>query len=141
MENGSGMLKPTTFDHIVLNVRDVERSLEFYSQVLGFQIDVPRLERFKKGETGFATVRINQDTIIDLFPKTDLVRSEQDEIKNLNHFAVAFEKFDMSEFIELLKARGIQIVRGPMTLAGAKGKGEILNILDPDSNSIEIRQY
>jgi extradiol dioxygenase family protein len=47
----------------------------------------------------------------------------------------------MSEFIERLKARGIQIVRGPMTLAGAKGKGEILNILDPDSNSIEIRQY
>jgi catechol 2,3-dioxygenase-like lactoylglutathione lyase family enzyme len=135
------MLKPTTFDHIVLNVRDVEKSLEFYSEVLGFEIDVPRLERFRKGETGFATVRINQDTIVDLFPKTDLARSEQDEIKNLNHFAVAFEKFEMSEFIKLLKQRRIQIVRGPMTLAGAKGKGEILNILDPDSNSIEIRQY
>lgn len=135
------MLKPLSFDHIVLNVRDVESSVKFYSEVLGFTIDIPRLERFKKKETGFATVRINEDTIIDLFPKPDIARSERDEIKNLNHFAVAFERFAFAEFIAFLKERRIPIVRGPMTLAGAKGKGELINILDPDSNSIEIRQY
>jgi len=135
------MLKPITFDHIVLNVRDVETSVQFYHEILGLEIDVQKLERYRRGETGFATVRVNQDTIIDLFPKPDLVRSEKDEIKNLDHFAIAFEKVDFNELIKLLREKGVPIVRGPMNLAGAKGRGQIISILDPDGNSIELRNY
>jgi catechol 2,3-dioxygenase-like lactoylglutathione lyase family enzyme len=59
-------IKVTELDHIVLNVSDIERSLKFYTEVLGLQAE--RLDEFKAGKVGFPSVRINGDTIIDLFP-------------------------------------------------------------------------
>ena len=59
-------IKITELDHIVLNVGDIHRSLKFYIEVLGLQAE--RLEEFKAGKVGFPSVRINGDTIIDLFP-------------------------------------------------------------------------
>ena len=59
-------IKVTELDHIVLNVGDIDRSLKFYIEVLGLQPE--RLDEFKAGKVGFPSVRINADTIIDLFP-------------------------------------------------------------------------
>ncbi len=59
-------IKVTELDHIVLNVSDIDRSLKFYTEVLGLQPE--RLDEFKAGKVGFPSVRINGDTIIDLFP-------------------------------------------------------------------------
>jgi catechol 2,3-dioxygenase-like lactoylglutathione lyase family enzyme len=59
-------IKITELDHIVLNVGDIHRSLKFYIEVLGLQPE--RLDEFKAGKVGFPSVRINGDTIIDLFP-------------------------------------------------------------------------
>ena len=59
-------IKVTELDHIVLNVGDIDRSLKFYTDVLGLQAE--RLDEFKAGKVGFPSVRINGDTIIDLFP-------------------------------------------------------------------------
>ena len=59
-------IKVTELDHIVLNVSNIERSLKFYIDVLGLQAE--RLDEFKTGKVGFPSVRINGDTIIDLFP-------------------------------------------------------------------------
>ena len=58
--------KITELDHIVLNVSDIERSLSFYTQILGLKGE--RIEEFKSGKVGFPSVRINDGTIIDLFP-------------------------------------------------------------------------
>ena len=52
-------------DHIVLRVRDVEESLRFYSEVLGLAVE--RVEQWRAGEVRFPSVRLNADTIIDLF--------------------------------------------------------------------------
>lgn len=135
------MLKPLCWDHIVLNVRDVEKSIQFYHEILGLDIDMPRYEAFKQGKSNFASVRVNEDAIIDLFPKTDIIRPREGETGPLNHFAIAFEKFDLNEFIKFVNAKGVKIVRGPVNLAGAKGKGDLINILDPDGNSVEVRHY
>ena len=135
------MLRPLAFDHIVLNVRDVEKSVKFYHEMLGLEVDLTRFEKFKRGEAHFASVRVSQDTIIDLFPKPDLVHSEKEDTNKLNHFAIAFEKFNINELIKFLKEKGVKIIRGPVNLAGAKGKGDLINILDPDGNSIEVRHY
>ena len=59
-------IKITEMDHIVLNVSDIERSLTFYTEVLGLKGE--RVEEFKSGKVGFPSVRINDGTIIDLFP-------------------------------------------------------------------------
>ena len=62
-------IRVTELDHIVLNVGDINRSLKFYTEDLGLQPE--RLEEFKSGKVGFPSVRINDDTIIDLFPSKD----------------------------------------------------------------------
>ena len=60
------MFTITAMDHIVLNVQDMPRVLDFYINVLGLQGE--RLEEFQQGKVPFPSVRINADTLIDLFP-------------------------------------------------------------------------
>ena len=59
-------MRITEMDHIVLNVSDVERSLAFYTEVLGPEGRARR--GIQSGKVGFPSVRINDGTIIDLFP-------------------------------------------------------------------------
>ena len=66
-------IKITELDHIVLNVGDIERSLKFYIDILGLQGE--RVNEFREGKVGFPSVRINADTIIDLFPKKERTES------------------------------------------------------------------
>ena len=54
-------------DHIVLNVEDEEKMIAFYSEVL--ELVPERLEEYRAGDVPFPSVRLNSDTIIDLFPK------------------------------------------------------------------------
>jgi len=53
-------------DHMVLNVKNDERMIDFYSKVMLFAPE--RLEEYRAGEAPFPSVRLNSDTIIDLFP-------------------------------------------------------------------------
>jgi hypothetical protein len=62
-----GKFKITALDHIVLNVGDIDRALQFYTGVLGLAGE--RVEQFRAGKVGFPSVRINDATIIDLFPR------------------------------------------------------------------------
>jgi catechol 2,3-dioxygenase-like lactoylglutathione lyase family enzyme len=133
------MLRALSLDHIVLHVKDVETSLKFYSEILGLKI--LRYEEFKKGEAPFPSVRVSPDSIIDLLPRPDYIRPEKDDLRNVNHLAIVFERFDVHGLVKDLQKKGVEVVRGPLTLWGAKGRGELINILDPDKNSIEIRHY
>ena len=53
-------------DHIVLEVRDPGRSLTFYDSILG--LGRVREREFLRGEAPFVSVRINEHSLIDLFP-------------------------------------------------------------------------
>ncbi len=54
-------------DHIVINVEDIEKMIGFYTEVL--ELAPARVEAFRHGQAPFPSVRLNSDTIIDLFPK------------------------------------------------------------------------
>ncbi|MFH0957397.1 MAG: hypothetical protein V1897_01705 [Pseudomonadota bacterium] len=54
-------------DHIVLNVEDDEKMISFYSKVL--LMPPERLDEYRAGNVPFPSLRLNADTIIDLFPK------------------------------------------------------------------------
>ncbi len=54
-------------DHIVLNVEDHERMIDFYSDVL--ELPHERLAEYRRGKIPFPSLRLNAHTIIDLFPK------------------------------------------------------------------------
>ena len=58
------MLRPLGLDHVVLVVADVERSLEWYSGVVG---GAPtRVEEWRAGEVLFPSVRLSDSTISSL---------------------------------------------------------------------------
>src|SRR3974377_1212741 len=52
------------FDHLVLVVSDVERSLAWYRDVLGLQGE--RVDEWRRGEVLFPSLRIDDHTLIDL---------------------------------------------------------------------------
>ena len=136
-------IKVIELDHIVLNVRDIERSLAFYTQVLG--LGAERVEEFKVGKTGFPSVRINEHTIIDLFPlkgeSTPPQKSLEKNSGNLNHFCLVVEGEDFSGIVDYLKSHHVSILQGPISRWGARGRATSVYFLDPDGNEVEIRCY
>ena len=136
-----GKFKITTLDHIVLNVGDIDRALQFYTGVLGLTGE--RVELFKAGKVGFPSVRINDDTIIDLFPrKTFDGRSITEKVDgNLNHVCLVVDAVDFAGVLEDLKTNRIAIREGPVSRWGARGQATSVYFLDPEGNEIEIRCY
>ena len=135
--------KISELDHIVLNVGDIERSLQFYTGVMGLKAE--RLDEFRAGKVGFPSVRINADTIIDLFPIQDRQNKQngggEKTAGNLNHFCMVTGKEDFTGIIDYLKENSIIIREGPVSRWGARGRATSVYFLDPDGNEIEIRCY
>jgi catechol 2,3-dioxygenase-like lactoylglutathione lyase family enzyme len=134
------MLRVAKLDHIVLNVRDVDRSLHFYGGVLGLAPE--RVEEYRSGTIGFPSVRVNASTIIDLFPPDPKAPSATGGFaENLNHFCLVWEKDSVESVIAYLKGHGIEIDRPPSHAWGARGRGTSIRVHDPDGNLVELRVY
>jgi catechol 2,3-dioxygenase-like lactoylglutathione lyase family enzyme len=117
-------------DHVVLIVRDVERSAEWYRDKLG--LEPARLEEFRRGETPFASMRISAGQVIDLLPG-------EPSGKNIDHVALVL---DPSVDLDQLVASGdFEVRAGPMRIWGAQGYGMGLYVADPDGHVIELKQY
>lgn len=135
-------LRVTELDHIVLNVSEIDRSLAFYTDVLGLKPE--RWEEFKAGKVGFPSVRINQETIIDLFPIQAGGAAHpkgEKENRNLNHFCMVIGRDDFSGVIDYLKDKNVAVHEGPISRWGARGQATSVYFLDPDGNEIELRCY
>ena len=134
-------IKIIGLDHIVLNVGDIDRSLMFYTEVLGLTGE--RVDEFRSGKVGFPSVRINAGTIIDLFPRKD--RADNSTAKkvdgNLNHFCLVVGAENFVAVLDDLQQRKIVIREGPVSRWGAQGQATSVYFLDPDGNEIEIRCY
>jgi catechol 2,3-dioxygenase-like lactoylglutathione lyase family enzyme len=123
-------------DHIVLNVADVERSLEFYQRVLGLAGE--RVEAWRRREVGFPSLRINASTLIDLMAGS---ASASEGEPNLAHFCLVTDSPDLDELIQTLGAARVAIETGPAVRFGARGNARSIYFRDPDRNLIEVRTY
>ena len=122
-------LRVKEFDHLVLNVQDVERALEFYCGPLG--LEPVRVDEWRAGEVPFPSVRVTPTTIIDLL---DRPRSES----NVDHICLVVEPLDWHEVI----ASGtFTVLEGPVGRFGARGNAESVYVQDPDGNTVELRWY
>ena len=116
------------FDHLVLRCGDVETTLAWYVERLG--LEPVRVDEWRDGSAPFPSVRISDDTIIDLIPgATDDGR--------LDHLCLAIEPTDLDE----LAAGGFDVVEGPAPRFGARGMGTSLYVRDPDGLVVELRHY
>jgi extradiol dioxygenase family protein len=128
-------------DHIVLNIEDEESIIDFYTRIL--MLPAERLEEYRTGDAPFPSVRINSDTVIDLFPKKLWEQHGQagKGIRNLNHFCLAFSVNDWKDLHRRLQDNKIPVREGPVQRWGAHGTGTSIYFLDPEGNTIEARYY
>ena len=130
------MIQVTEMDHIVLRVQDVDRSLAFYTDVIG--LEPYRVEQWRSGKIRFPSVRLNPGTIIDLV-KNENVGPE--DTWNLDHFCFTVKNPDFQEVIDALSDHHVPIEEGPKTRSGARGDATSVYIRDPDNYRLELRRY
>ncbi|MFD8998263.1 VOC family protein [Streptomyces abikoensis] len=127
-------MRVTAFDHLVLNVSDVERSLAFYTGPLG--LEPVRADEWRAGEAPFPSVRVSPTTIIDLVARER--GGDGGGGSNVDHICLVVDPVDWQE----IAASGtFTIVDGPGPRFGARGIAESIYVLDPDGNTIELRWY
>ena len=139
MTTTSVTLKVVEMDHIVLRVKDVERAIKFYTEVLG--LTPYRVEEYRAGKVPFPCARVNENTIIDLFPTPDQ-EPVGDGPRNLDHYCLTIEPTDLVQLAEYLRERGVKVVSdGPAQRSGAQGQGNSIYVKDWEENTIELRHY
>ncbi len=122
------MAHPKRVGHLVLNVRDVATSVDFYTNVLGFQI---ALERSGTG-TFLTCGKIHHD--LALFQAAEDAAPVTPGGLGLNHMALQVEDFEMlTEYYHRLNEQGVEIDR---TIDHQMTKSIYLQ--DPDGNGIEL---
>ncbi|MFI6730707.1 VOC family protein [Streptomyces sp. R-74717] len=125
-------MRVIAFDHLVLNVADIERSLAFYTGPLGLQ--PVRVEEWRAGKVSFPSVRVSPTTIIDLVETPD----ERPEGSNVDHICLVVEPLDWQQVID---SDVFTVLDGPGKRFGAQGTAVSLYVQDPDANTVELRWY
>lgn len=113
-------------DHIVLKVRDMEKAISFYRDLLGCSV-----EREVKS-LGLVQMRAGA-CMIDLVPLNDGAEGQ-----NLDHFCVRLDPWDEKAVQAVLQEWGIEAPE-PVSRYGAEGEGPSIYINDPDGNVVELK--
>lgn len=125
----------THLDHTILNVNDRAKSVEFYTQVMGFGYEGER-----EG-TPFSTIRVTHDFMLQLAP----FGTQGNE-----HLAFSMSRAEFDEVFKRVRAAGIEYgddfdkvgnMRGPGDSGGARGHCKSVYFFDPNHHLIEIAYY
>ena len=123
------MAKPKRIGHLVINVKDVEASTKFYTDVLGFEVALER--------PGFGTFltcgRVHHD--LALFQAQEDAQQVSEGGLGLNHMAIQVEDYEelkdyYSRLQEYYEVAELRTVDHSMTKS--------IYIKDPDGNGIEL---
>lgn len=123
-------------DHIVLRVKDLEKSIAWYRSVLG-----GRVERLLPG-MGLVQMRLGASLIdlVDVGGPVGKAGGAAPGVKrrNLEHFCVQLTEFDERRISAHLKRKGV--VAGPTARRyGALGHGPSMYLTDRDGNTVELK--
>ncbi len=121
-------------DHVEIIPRDFARTMEFYTQLLGFRVR----ERERVGRPPLEEIAYLElgGTVVELMSVSDPASTPPDPWQ-AGYRMIALEVEDMDRAVEYLKGKGIELSRGPVSL----GKSRRAEIKDPDGLSIELRQW
>jgi glyoxylase I family protein len=117
-------------DHVVLRCRQQERTLDFYSRVLGLK------EERRIGQLGLIQLRAGA-SMVDLIPT---VEPRVDTGTNVDHFCLGIETDDLGSVISYLRSNSVEILGEPAIRYGARGMGNSIYVRDPEGNIIELKQ-
>ncbi len=133
-------------DHIVLWTKDTRASMDFYSNVVGLM--PVRFDEFEAGEAPFPSVRVCEDSIIDLMPIEMAARLASSACVEgsaghpVNHVCLALSKSGFDELDRRLQAAGVDTSARMSRTYGARGLApHAYYFADPDGNVVEARHY
>ncbi len=126
-------MRVIAFDHLVLNVADIERSLDFYTGPLG--LEPVRVAKWRAGRAPFPSVRVSPTTIIDL---VQVPAGRPGGASNVDHICLVVEPLDWQEVVD---SGVFTVLDGPGERYGARGTALSLYGRDPDGNTVELRWY
>lgn len=112
------MFMPKKMHHVAFGVRNFEKSIEFYTEVLGLEL-VFRNENM-------AHIRLGESTL-ELFRTEDCSKLASDQAIGLRHFSIGV--VSVSEACKALKAKGVEFYIENPSYAFFR---------DPDNISIEL---
>jgi catechol 2,3-dioxygenase-like lactoylglutathione lyase family enzyme len=127
------------FDHVVLNVRDVEVAADWYARVLGMQRTdfTPKPGQPPRTALAFGNQKINlrpADTDPARWPTGEHPARGSDDLC----FITTSSPDDV---LAHLRALGVAVVEGPVPKQGALGPMTSVYCRDPDGSLIEIASY
>ena len=125
-------MKIVELDHLVLTVRDLERTLDFYRDVLGMSVSA-----FEGGRLAlkFGSQKINLHQAGEEFaPHADLPVPGSADLCFLTDGPIA-------EWVDHFEGLQIPIAEGPVPRTGALGPMTSVYVRDPDGNLVEIASY
>jgi len=130
------VIKVRGIDHVAINVKDLNRSLEFYTKILGLSItkreySKPGIEYFL--DCGTSLVGLIQVGAGSKPAPTHLL---QDEGVGGNHVAFRVKTTDFDRTVEALENAGVKIL-----FSKKREKSWSVYFLDPDGNKLEITAW
>ncbi|MGH8714273.1 MAG: VOC family protein [Casimicrobiaceae bacterium] len=125
-------MKIDRIDHIVLTVRNIEATCEFYSRVLGM-----RVTTFGAGRKAvvFGGQKINLHQAGREFEP----RAAAPTPGSADFCLIS--AVPLPQVIAHLERCGVAIVEGPVAKTGARGPIRSVYFRDPDSNLVEVSTY
>ncbi len=122
------MVKPKQLGHIVLRVRDLDKSEQFYSDILGLHVTNKR-----PGQMIFMSAVDNSSHELALVPVGPDAPGPEENRVGLFHFAWEMESFDdLKQLYARMKSNDVNAMR-----VGDHGISLGVYFTDPDGNEIE----
>ena len=122
----------TRLDHLVLTVKDIQTTVDFYVSVLGME-----REEFGAGRLAlkYGNQKINLHQAGKEFePKADRPTPGSADLCFITE--VPLEKA-----MAHVRSKGVEIIEGPVARTGATGPINSFYFRDPDMNLIEVSNY
>ena len=129
-------LRVKGLDHLVLRVKDPAAMERFYVEVLGLTVE-------RRADTiGLVQLRAGAQ-LIDLVAADGLLGRQGGAApgagsRNLDHFCLNVEGFDLAAVIAHLEAHGVAVGESGRRY-GAGGFGVSVYLTDPEGNGLELR--
>ena len=124
-------------DHVVLRVKDAERSIAFYRGVLGCAVEK------RRDDLGLVHLRAGT-SLIDLITHDGPLGRQGGALagaegRNVDHVCLRIEPFDEAVIRTLMAEHGVAVHGEVQNNFGAEGNGPSIYIADPDGNTIELK--
>ena len=124
------MLKLSALDHLVLTVANIDKSVQFYQQLLGMGVETV-------GSEG-RTARTVGEQKINLHAAKSPFRPHAKHPTPGSADLCFITVQPLQEVVLWVIGCGVEIIEGPVTRTGASGKISSIYLRDPDGNLIEI---